>query len=140
MIYMPHPGHFICARDCKFFLNTWVNGYIISTVGEYFPQANTREVIAQCRGIALEGRGDDRERDYMKKIGYEKIGYDYLYETMVFKAKVSESPCCPYKAVDYTSIDFKSYNDAGDAYAGHKAMIEKWEFAIFKGDININEI
>lgn len=73
MIYMPHPGHFICSQYCRFFLNTYVNGYIVRTVGEYVPSEAVREAFAQSRGFILEGRGDARESDYIKKSGTNKL-------------------------------------------------------------------
>lgn len=123
---MPHPGHFICARDCKFFLNTYVGGYIVSTVGEMFPDAPVREIFARSRGIKLEGIGDARLHDYMKKIGFEEIGFGRKYETMVFKAGKSKDKCCPFTATNYSELDCDGYNSAGDAYKGHLAMCKKW--------------
>lgn len=84
-------GHFICARECRFHLCTQVGKFLVSTVGEYLPRESTREIIANSRGVILEGIGDAREADYMKKIGYEKLGAgDGTYETYVFKAG---APC-----------------------------------------------
>lgn len=53
------PGHFIGARNCHFHLHTHVNGYCVSTVGEWRPS------------------GPDAPT--------EEIGHQRLYETMVFK-------------------------------------------------------
>lgn len=53
-IWQPHAGHFIGGRYCKFFLNTYVNGYIVSTVGEYFPDSRIREIYAMSRGVKVE--------------------------------------------------------------------------------------
>lgn len=125
-IWMPHPAHFICAFDCRFHLATYVNGFIVSTVGELFPDAPVREIYAQSRGIMLSGRGDDRCRDYMQKIGYEDIGYNRKYETMVFKAEPNENICCPYRIESGTSIDMEGYNDPGDATKGHMALCLKY--------------
>lgn len=132
-IWMPHPGHFICASECKFFLTTYVNGYIVSTVGEYFPDAPVREIIAECRGVNLVGQGDARRRDYFKKIGFEPIGSERLYETMVFKAERAQETetCCPYRAIhdEESNLDFDSYNKPEDAFKGHMEMCEKWDRA-----------
>ena len=125
--WMPHPGHFICSRDCKFFMNTYVNGYIVSTIGEYLPDSEVREIFANSRGIELKGRGDERLADYMKKIGYEEIGYKRKYETMVFKAKKSEHKCCPYVSSNWGEIDFMGYNTPEDAFKGHYKMC--WKYA-----------
>lgn len=48
-------GHFCASDSCRFHLHTHVNGYCVSTVGDYWP-GKTRETI----------------------------GVDRLYETMVF--------------------------------------------------------
>lgn len=127
-VWMPHPGHFICCNDCRFHLNTYVGGYIVSTVGEYEPDMAIRERYAQSRGIVLEGMGDARRDDAMKKLGYEKLGIDRIYETMVFPAvrgpKVDG--CCPWRMSDCSSIDFAGYNTAEDARIGHMKLCQKW--------------
>jgi hypothetical protein len=126
---MPHPGHFICARDCKFHLNTCVGSFIVSTVGELWPDSAVREILAKSRGIELEGIGDAREADAMRKMGYQEIGLDRKYETMVFVAKPAEDGdyrCCPFRMVSGEDVDFAGYNDAEEAYKGHLAMCEKW--------------
>lgn len=126
-IWMPHAGHFICGHDCRFRLNTYVNGYIVSTVGEYWPDRQIRLIKAQVRMIEIPGRGDEWDRNYFKKLGYEQIGYDRLYETMVFKAKKAEhNLCCPFIADhDAESMEqFGSYNTAEDAYKGHIEICE----------------
>jgi hypothetical protein len=125
-VWMPHPGHFICARDCRFHLNTYVGGYIVSTLGEYLPDESVREIIAESRGIKLKGLGDYRRADFLKKHGYEKIGADRLYETMVFKAKKSKVKCCPYEMASGSDVDFEGYNTATDAFKGHIEMCKKW--------------
>lgn len=131
-VWMPHPGHLIVALDCRFHLNTYVGGYIVSTVGEYLPDSAVREIFAQSRGVTLEGRGDSRRYDYMKKIGYEKIGWDRLYETMVFPAKSNQDDgkhCCPWLAADWSELDTRGYNDSEAAARGHLEMCEKWAVA-----------
>ncbi len=129
-VWMPHPGHFICAQDCKFHLNTYVNGYIVSTVGEFLPDSSVREIFAESRGIKLKGKGDERKHDYLKKIGFEEIGCERKYETMVFTGKKAEvspcSSCCPYIVDEYRELDMKGYNDPGKAYRGHIEMCKKW--------------
>jgi len=123
---MPHAGHLCVGSDCRFHLNTYVGKYIVSTVGEYLPDAPIREIMAESRGIILNGKGDMRLADYMKKIGYEEIGCDRLYETMVFKAEKSKSSCCPYVASTWDDIDFEGYNTASKALKGHYKMCLKW--------------
>jgi hypothetical protein len=79
-----HAAHFICGAYCRFHLATRVGPYLISTVGEYFPDEEGREINAEVRGVALEGRGGARRADYMEKIGFEDIGCGRKYETFVF--------------------------------------------------------
>lgn len=126
-VWMPHVGHLIVGRYCQFHLTTYVNGYIVSTVGEYLPDYRVRKIIAESRGISIEGIGDDFDRDYMKKIGFEEIGHNRLYETMVFHAyKTNKNSCCPYSVNDWCEIDMDSYNKPEDAYDGHLKMCEKY--------------
>src|SRR3990167_10381209 len=103
--WMPHAGHLIVSRSCQFHLNTYVNGYIVSTVGEYFPDSRVRQIFADSRGKIIKGMGDAWDADYMEKIGYEEIGLGRLYETMVFKGGKSKDKCCPYIAIDWSELD-----------------------------------
>ncbi len=125
--WMPHPTHFICSNYCRFVLATEVGGYIISTVGEYVPDSNLRDVLAGCRGITLKGKGDERERDWIKKNGFENLsGEGQTYETMVFSSlKTKNNECCPYQIV-LPDVDSRRYKYAGDAYKGHLKLCEKW--------------
>lgn len=127
-IWMPHAGHFICGHDCRFRLNTYVNGYIVSTVGEYWPDSQIRKIIAETRRINIRGKGDDWNADYMKKIGFDEIGADRKYETMVFKAKKQgNDSCCPYRIDSGIELDFEGYNESRKAYQGHLKLCEKWD-------------
>ncbi len=123
---MPHTGHFICGNNCRFHLSTYVGGYLVSTVGELVPDEGSREISAECSGITLEGRGDARLADWLKKHGYEKVGCDRIYETMVFKAKKSKNKCCPYTMTQPTELDFEGYNSEADAFKGHYRLCKKW--------------
>lgn len=127
-VWMPHAGHLIVGNDCRFHLNTMVNGFIVSTVGEYLPDSDTRDMLATHRGKPLEGRGDARRADWMRKFGYEKIGCDRLYETMVFKATASaaDQQCCPFSMESGENVDFEGYNDPAEARCGHMRMCDKY--------------
>ena len=125
-IWMPHAAHFILGNYCRFHLATYVGGYVVSTVGELFPDEPVREIYAKSRGVTLEGAGDERDAYYLEKIGFEDIGFKRKYETMVFKAKPSRHKCCPFASVDGNDLDVEGYNDAGDAYEGHLRMCKKW--------------
>lgn len=90
-----HAAHLIVGLDCRFHLATEIGEYLVSTVGEYLPDESVREILAKSRGKPLEGRGDARRADWMRKHGYEEIGCDRKYETMVFRVTGHcESPDC----------------------------------------------
>lgn len=132
-IFMPHPAHFICARDCKFFLATKIGKYIVSTVGEYLPDSRVRQITADVRGIKIEGMGDYWDADYMKKIGFEELHPDgILYETMVFNAvkntERGERACksCPFQIESGNDIDTEYYKTGEEAYEGHYKMCDKY--------------
>lgn len=128
-VWMPHAGHLCVGNWCRFKLNTYVGNYIVSTVGEYFPDAPVREILAESRKIQLEGIGDDRANDFRRKIGYEEIGSGRLYETMVFQARKSGNigrACCPYEPTSFENIDFEGYNTPEEALKGHMKLCAKW--------------
>ena len=101
-IWMPHPGHFICAERCQFRLNTYVGGHVVSTVGEFRAGGNGKMEELGCNGR--------------------------LYETMVFPAMPSdeESSCCPWIADVSNQEDCSGYKDSSSAFYGHMAMCDKW--------------
>jgi len=129
-VWMPHAAHLIVSRNCIFYLATCVGKHIVSTVGEYLPDAPVREILARSRGIELVGRGDERLASWMKQMGYEGIRGDYKYETLVFPAiNEPESPewdCCPYRPSDWCELDAGAYNEPGAAMRGHLELCEKW--------------
>lgn len=102
IIWMPHAGHFIRGERCQFRLNTYVNGYIVSTVGEFVSSIKPTDAP------------------------FQNIGSNRLYETMVFHAKRSEHKCCPYRAMTGTDLDSAGYNEADAACKGHLEMVKKW--------------
>lgn len=105
-IHMPHPGHFICAYECRFRMNTWVNGYIISTIGEMIRKQPVKD----------------------EEFKYDEVGYNRLYETMVFKSEPKlEVACCPYRVADFSELECVGYNSDILAFAGHYAMCEKYD-------------
>lgn len=130
-IWMPHAGHFICAKDCRFFLNTYVGKYIVSSVGELWLERGSREIHAKVydpiwlqKNIHLNG--DVFDYAYMNKFGYEEVGCGRKYETMVFRAKKSKDKCCPYEIIVSKNVDSEGYNIAEDTYKGHLKMCDKW--------------
>lgn len=129
-IWMPHAGHFILGSCCRFHLSTYVNGYIVSTVGELWNERGVREIHAGVFDrIWLTAnrhlRGDYFDHAYFKRFGYEEIGCDRKYETMVFKAKKSKQKCCPYQMTTGEK-DFQGYNSPEGAYLGHLKMCRKY--------------
>ena len=130
---MGHCGHLIVGHNCRFHLSTYLgNGYLVSTVGEYWPERAVREIHAEVHdpqwlAANRQLRGDYFDAAYMEHFGFEQIGMDRLYETMVFKAKKSdECGACPYTMTDAHNLDFGGYNDPKDALEGHYLMCEKW--------------
>ena len=125
-------AHLIVGRNCRFHLATIVGEYLISTVGQYVPDSDVREALAQTRGVTLRGWGDERERSWMEQVGYEEIGAGRTYETMVFKVdaadRCAKSGCnCGMPQVsEWSEKDSDGYNDAGAATRGHLLMCEKW--------------
>ena len=134
-VWMPHPGHFIGSKNCKFHLNTYVGKYIVSTIGEYWTERRCREIHAEIHDKQWfdENRhrmGDDFDHAYFEKFGWEEIGCDRTYETMVFKAgkadRVEDLMCCPYEVSNHDELDFDGYKTATEAYKGHLRLCDKW--------------
>lgn len=123
------PAHFICSHDCRFHMATKVGPWVVSTVGEYLPDSQVRDILAKARGIVLSGKGDERLASWMEQAGYEEIGSERTYETMVF---VAGPPCgdgcgCGVPTLRSASErDFRGYQNAHDATAGHYELCEKW--------------
>ena len=124
-------GHLIVGSDCQFHLTTRVGSALVSTVGEYLPDEGSREIAARSKGITLEGRGDMRRADFMKKVGWLEIGLDRTYETMVFPlgdevCQTKDCNCGMPVVTDWTELDMEGYNSRGDAQRGHYVMCERW--------------
>lgn len=126
-VWMPHAAHLIVGQDCRFHLATYVNGFIVSTVGEYLPDESSRETHAEVRGIKLEGQGDYRRADFLKKCGWVEIGCDRTYETMVFKAKKSASGCCAWELSHGLELECAGYKDSKAATEGHLRLCSKYD-------------
>lgn len=129
-----HAAHFICGQWCRFHLATQVGPWLVSTVGELWPERGTREIHAQVHDpawMAANGhlKGDNFDAAYMKHFGYDTIGCDRKYETMVFLAG---KPCksrgcgCGLPAISGSELDFAGYNTAKAATEGHRKMVAKW--------------
>jgi hypothetical protein len=133
-VWFGNAGHFICGRWCRFHLTTKVGPWLVSTVGEYWPERSTREIMAEIEDGAWFAankhlRGDYFDHAYMQRFGYAEIGCDRKYETMVFRAGkpcVAERCGCGLPEIDGHELDMDSYNDAKAATLGHRAMCAKW--------------
>lgn len=155
-VWMPHAGHLIIGDMCKFHLNTYVNGYIVSTLGELWLEVDSRRLLAESRIYRpklfyndelkklekkedpeivkkiLELKGDDFDRAYLSYFGYEDLGLNRKYESMVLvarAAKCDEDQCCPWRAEweSHGDVDFKGYNNPKEAFDGHMELCEKWD-------------
>ena len=99
-----HPLHFICSYDCKFHLATELpSGYLVSTIGDYFPQHDI----------------GSQEADSGKEIGLGR-----KFETMVFKITGHLDCGCP--DCDFSDLDCVGYNTHAEANLGHMATCLKW--------------
>ena len=115
-VELAHAGHFICGHMCQMRRATYVNGYIVSTVGEYAPSS------VWVGGGFRTRRSDDP---------FEPIGAGpHLYETYVFHAKRRRgvgSKCCPYVMSDASEIEGKRHMTADEAVAFHEKTVRKYE-------------
>ena len=125
-----HVGHLCVGSHCRFHLTTQVGDYLVSTLGEYVPPAAVQEILAQCRNKPLEGVGEAREADWMRKFGFEEVGYNRVYESMVFPAG---EPChtrtcgCGLPEILFPEVDNAGYMTPAAATLGHYELCHKWE-------------
>lgn len=140
-----HPGHLIVADKCRFHLCTIVGEFMISTVGEYWPERSVREVHAHVYDPEWLARntellGDEFDNAYFERFGYERIGASFMesidddpiYETMVFRTgEPCADPACdcgmPRIADAGNCLDSRRYATAGKATAGHYELCRKWD-------------
>lgn len=135
-VWMPHAGHYILGDKCRFVLNTYVGGYIVSTIGELWQDQSSRRIHAQVHDDVYHTtwykenqhlKGDYFDAAYMKQYGFGDLGAgERKYETMVFPAKKSSHGCCPWEMVSGSDVDFRGYEDAKDARLGHMELCKKW--------------
>lgn len=127
-------GHLLVGQWCRFHLCTLVGKYIVSTVGQYWPERGSREIHAHVKDPKwlAENRhrkGDDFDWHYMKRFGYESIGCDRTFETMAFLAG---APCdskecgCGLPEISGGEKDFAAASDAKTATANHMKLCKKW--------------
>lgn len=130
-----HAAHFICGSSCRFHMATKVGKYIISTVGEYWPERPVREIHAEVHDpkwlrANQHLKGDNFDAAYMERFGYGELGCARKYETMVFLAgkrcKTPECGCGLPELANASELDFLGYQAAGAARAGHMKLCQKW--------------
>ncbi len=127
-IWMPHAGHFIGGSYCQFKLCTYVNGYIVSTIGELkWPHRD--ECDADYYRRTFEALPWIKPLHLGLPEGVDTLGADpkSFYETMVFKARKSKELCCPYEMETGSSVDSTRYATADEATRGHMDMLMTWE-------------
>jgi hypothetical protein len=134
-VFMPHWGHFICGRWCRFHINTYLgNGYIVSSIGEYWPPKPVQQIHARVHDLDwyldhVTLLGDEWDAAYHKRFGFEQVGSGRTYETMVFEAESETDPeamCCPWRIANGQDKEFIGANDSVSAYQNHMALCEKW--------------
>lgn len=113
--WMAHAAHFCAGHLCQFTLATHVNGYIVSTIGEYAPHT-----------VSLPGKWIGfRARKHIDP--FETMGASpHLYESMVFKAKKGRNGCCPFVMKSGRELEAVRYMTSDQAYAGHMKLLKKW--------------
>ena len=104
-VWMPHAGHFCLCSRCKFRLNTYVGGYIVSTVGE----------LVKSERHMPNASVDD----------FDDVGND-RYETMVFEAHKTSDSCCPYQIDVQKEVETRHWHTPKQATEGHMALCHKW--------------
>lgn len=134
--YFGHAGHLIVGAWCRFHLCTQVGGYLVSTVGEYWPERPSREIHAQVHDLPwLKAnkhlKGDAFDAAYMERFGYSEVGFARKYETMVFRLTNGECDCgCGLPQVaDWSELDFASAKTAKDAAEAHERLCQQYESA-----------
>ena len=107
-------SHFCGVADCRFGITDVVNGYIVSTVGDYRPQSRNAQRM--------------------------EIGLNRFYETMVFVdsgQRCAQKACSsannescgglpvPYGAI-WSRVDFQGYRTEEEARVGHDLMVQMY--------------
>jgi len=133
-VWMPHAGHLIVGHQCRFHLATKVGRFLVSTVGEYWPERAVREIHAEVHDpkwltANKHLRGDAFDHAYFKHFGFEELGTDRTYETMVFRVqrvRPNEDQCCPWRMISGMDIASDGYSKSAAAFKGHLAMCKKF--------------
>jgi hypothetical protein len=103
MIWYGNAGHFCNSRKCRFHLCTEVNGYVISTIGEYYPTSEKE----------------------MERLG---VGSKDFYETLVYSVSGDRCKCgCNQPNYSASTIEMVRYATPKEANEGHIKLCEKYE-------------
>lgn len=102
MIWYGNAGHLCVSRKCEFHLCTEVNGYVVSTVGEYYPN-----------GINMP----------MEPVG---LMPKELYETMIFEFSGSRCKCGCGLPDTGRSLCMDRYATPKEANEGHIRYCEEY--------------
>lgn len=110
------PGHFLCARWCRYHLCTLIGKYLVSSVGAYVhPCHSGGREATEAKWLADNWPGED-------------IGNGRKYETMVFLAGercTAEGCDCGLPQITGSEILSAGYNTPGDANAGHLELCNR---------------
>ena len=102
-------GHLCVSHRCRWKRHTQVGLYRVSTLGDYFP-------------TGLGGKRDT--------LGG---GEDTFFESMVFLTTGKPDPenegCGCYEVANWAELECARYATAGEANAGHEALIQKYRAA-----------
>jgi hypothetical protein len=101
--YRGHPGHFVCADRCLWHLHTEVQGFKVSSVGDFRPQLG-------------------KQADFVGKL--EQLGAGYFYESHVYALDAVGRELTP-----GVPIETRAYQTASEAEAGHAELVDKYERA-----------
>ena len=99
--YLGRAGHFIASDSCLHHLHTHVNGYCVSTVGDYYP-------------------GHHRQGDDLGE--RETVGCGRFFETYVFRLTADGDD-----VESWSEIDSVASQTADEADAAHEAMCSRYE-------------
>lgn len=94
-----YAGHLCVGKRCAFHLATRIGGFLISTVGDYYPPNSSRRETIGC-------------------------GTDDFFETFVFHCQGDDKNGNP--IIDPSEIDGERYADSNAAENGHYRYCEKY--------------
>lgn len=132
---MPHPAHFVAAEYCRFRLATYVNGVIVSTVGELLFDEPVQRIHASIHDKKWYATNSYLKGDLFFHAYFVRFGFDDLhlggwkYETMVFGARKADDKeiCCPYRSKIEDGREEKVYKTAVEATMEHYKLVKKYE-------------